>query len=310
MKNLLFILFLVFIFSCKNDELQTKKTLLEYTKKQVRNSNSVVIHDYTTYVKKKNAEYDFQVTKSIYNYITDSTINIDYLYSSVNKDGVEVFRKVWADLDDNDNISRTFPENIDVENGHLTGMTKLHFGNLITNKGFQNNLNGSEILLVSLDTLRGSMFYKTKVNNGSLDINNILPGNYALKIINRRIDLKDNLNKYRSNNLNYFILLNIKGIMDFYEIYFGIGSYGFRNKKLFDETLNENLNLDYLDSDIYYTDQYVESIWNDFTESANYDFIKDFKISFDYKFPVEFKKIDIIPNEITREDVKISYYCY
>lgn len=313
MKRTLYLLLAFLLLnSCKNSKEKINEMLLNYVKTKVRNPNTAIIHSFQVYERISTKDSLIYNEESKSNTITERTEFIRVIFSAKNSDGKEVFRNVDIFLDGTKNkILRSAPENIDVENGYLTGNCKYTIRNLLSLRQIQNYCDGSIIMIVNIDTLGGKTKYLTKVQNGTYEINQIRPGNYFLKIIDYKINFK---NIYTGFDKNKFVLYDILEIMSFYKYFAaGYGRYGYSNQNLFNVTMNK---IEALKQSIQYfmestiDESEVSNIWNNFKMSINQEFLNDFDIDDDYKYLNSFINLRIEPSIITNKKIEIEKEFY
>lgn len=311
MKYIVLILCSIYMFvSCKSSDDKIEGMLSEYVKNIVKNPNSVDIHKFQVYDKVYNSKAGmFLWEKSKNNTITEKSDYINFLFSAKNSDGIEIFREasVYFDKAKKTFIS-SYPENIDIENGNISGTCKYYFGNLITNWQIRNYNNDANVIIMNVDTLGGRKKYITTVQNGTYQVNKIIPGYYFFKLINYNINLENIYGNY-GNKKNYFMLSEIQKIMNFYRIYSSI-PYGYSDKKLFDETLKKLDKYSEESNETEFSDNDVNDIWKDFKKSVNHKFLDDFEIEYDYRYLNEFDKILIESSTPTNHDVYIKNFFY
>lgn len=313
MKRTLYLLLAFFLLnSCKSSHEKINEMLLNYVKTKVRNPNTALIHAFQVYETNLNKDSLIYYEESKTNTITDKTKFIRVIFSAKNSNGNEVFRNIDFYLDGTKNkILRSAPENIDVEDGYLTGTCKYTIRNLMSLRQIQNYCDGSIIIILNVDTLGGKIKYMSKVQNGTFQINQIRPGNYFLKIIDYKINLT---NIYTGFDKNKFVLYDILEIMNFYKFYAaGYGRYGYSNQHLFNITLNKiealKQNTQYfIESIINESD--VSTIWDNFRKSINQDFFRDFDIDDDYKYLNNFLSLRIEPSIISNKKIEIEKEFY
>ena len=299
-----------FFVSCKSADDQIENMLSEYVKNIVKNPNSVDIHKFQVYDIVYNSEYRIDLPeKSKNNAITGKSDYVTFLFSAKNSDGIEIFREVSVYLDKTKKtFNSSYPENIDIENGNLSGTCKYYFGNLLTNWQIQNYCNDTNVTIMNVDTLGGRKKHITTVQNGTYEVNKIIPGKYFFKLINYNINLENVYGSY-GNKKNYFMLGEIKKIMDFYQIY-GREPYGYSDKKLFDVTIKKLERYQGEANETEFFDRDVIDIWKDFKKSVNHKFLDDFDIEDDYRYLNQFDNILIEPSTPTNHNIYIKNYFY
>lgn len=311
MKYFIIILCSISLFvSCKSSDDKIEEMLSEYVKNIVKNPNSVDIHNFQVYDKVYNSEFSIDLPeKSKNNVITGKSDFITFLFSAKNSDGIEIFREVTVYLDKTKKtFNRSYPENIDIENGILSGTCKYYFGNLLTNWQIQNYCNNANVTIMNVDTLGGRKKHITTVQNGTYEVNKIIPGKYFFKLINYNINLENVYGNY-GNKKNYFMLGEIKKIMDFYQIY-GREPYGYSDKKLFDVTIKKLERYQGEANETEFFDRDVNDIWKDFKKSVNHKFLDDFDIEYDYRYLNQFDNILIESSIPTNHNIYIKNFFY
>jgi len=300
----------VFAFSCKSSESELTNLVSKYVKKNVRNGSSVIIHDYKVYdnlYDNKTAQYSYIQNET--NTISNNSVEIRVIFSAKNSEGNEVFREVSLLLDSlKKDVKESIPKNIDVESGYLSGTCNYYFGNLITGWQLQDYCKGANIILVNEDTINSRKKYISKVDNGTYQINKVLPGQYILKLIQYNVNAET---VYRIYGTKYYyrILLHMQSLMQFYRRYHR-QHYGYTDKFLFDTTLSKiDSNLSPGNS-IIISDSEIESLWNDFKKSISPQFISDFEINDDYKYLHEFRTIIVEPSIPTQNNIEIKNYFF
>jgi len=299
-----------FLISCNSSDDKIEDMLSEYVKKIVKNPNSVDIHKFQVYDKVYNSKFGYLLAeKSKNNTITEKSDFITFLFSAKNSDGIEIFREVSVYFDKTKKTFKSsYPENIDIENGNLSGTCKYYFGNLLTNWQIQNYCNDANITIMNVDTLGGRKKHMTTVQNGTYEVNKIIPGKYFFKLINYSINLENVYGNY-GNKKNYFMLLEIKKIMDFYQIYCR-ELYGYSDKKLFDVTLKKLETFSKEANETEFFDNDVTDIWKDFKKSVNNKFLDDFHIEYDYRYLNQFDNISIEPSTPTNHNIFIKNFFF
>jgi hypothetical protein len=147
------------------------------------------------------------------------------------------------------------------------------------------------------------------VQKGTYEINKIIPGNYFFKLINYNINLETVYGLY-GNKKNFFLLMEIKKIMDFYQIYAGWSTYGYSDEKLFDVTLKKLEAMTGEGSPTDFYDSEVTDLWRDFKKSVNNSFLEDFEVEDDYRYLNEFDKILIEPSNQSSHNINIKNYFF
>lgn len=311
MKYFVIILCSISLFvSCKSSDDKIEDMLSEYVKNIVKNPNSVDIHKFQVYDKVYNSEYRMLLPeKSKNNAITGKSDYITFLFSAKNSEGIEIFREASVYFDKTKKtFKRSYPENIDIENGNLSGTCKYYFGNLITNWQIQNYCNDANVTIMNVDTLGGRKKHITTVHNGTYEVNKIIPGKYFFKLINYNINLENVYGNY-GNKKNYFMLVEIQKIMNFYQIY-GREPYGYLDKKLFDVTLKKLDAFSREPNETEFVDKDVNDIWKDFKKSVNHKFLDDFDIEHDYRYLNQFDNILIESSTPTNHNIYIKNFFY
>lgn len=295
------LLILIILSSCKSEQDKIKDSLIKFTQNKVKNPNSVKVYEFQVY---DSEDGTIGIKKNSDNNLLGKTYYIEYLFSAKNEEDKEIYRKVYVYIDENKNLkNETYPENIDVENGQLSGSCEFMFGNLITDKGFRGYCKDGNVLIINIDTLNEGKIYRTFFNNGTYEIDDIVPGNYLLKKINRNINLESIVNQHGSDR-NFFLIMNIKEIMDFISIYMREEKW-YYDKELFDKTLKEIEKIVESENELRANNQMIELFWKDFKKSLSTETISNLEIEEDYKYLYDFKKIEISPNKTTKENLKI-----
>jgi len=280
--------------SCKIDSI-TIKFLTDYTKRQLRNPESLKIH--SIHVVNRNDKSSTE--------ISDSTIFINYLFSAKNQDGYEVYRTVQAFPAKDLTIKETFPKNIDVEYGSIKGNCTYKIMSF-SQQGMAGYLRNGEITFLNIDTMQGKKTYSADIKSGEYSFDKVIPGDYFMKVIDKTISLE---NLYQNLSLkNFYLLQNMSKIMSFVDIYGG-SYYGFENKKLFKEnyeSLKAAMANSATTSEI--SDSQVSSYWENFMNSISKEFILDFSIYDNYKYLVEFEEVEIIPNQSIAKDINFKEF--
>lgn len=311
MKNLIIFLCSIFLFvSCKSSDEKTKGMLSDYVKNIVRNPNSVKIHKFQVFnivPNSKGQMWEWKESKN--NLITEKSDYITFLFSAKNSEGIEIFRDALLYFDkQKKGFERPFPINIDIENGNLSGTCKYYFGNLLTNWQIQNFCNGDNLTIMNIDTLGGRKKYITQVQNGTYEINKIIPGNYFIKLINYNINL-ENIYGYNGTHKNYFMLSEIHKFMVFYQIHARV-PYGYSDKKLFDVTFNKIKAILKDSNNTVFYDKDVDDIWKDFKKSVNPKFLDDFDVEDDYRYLHQYDNVLIEPSAPTNHNIFIKNFFY
>jgi hypothetical protein len=300
-------LFGMFI-SCNHTQDPLKEQILSYVKSKVRNPKSVELIKYQVFDKAdQNSLFNIE-SKS--NKISEKSEYVNVLFSGKNTEGNEIYREVTLYMDKNTKqFNKSFPENIDVENGYLSGSCKYVIANPITNWGVQNFCNNARVTIMNVDSLGGKKVYFTQVGNGTYEINKIVPGNYFIKIIHYGINL-ESIYGTQGKKKNNFLVLEIEKIMGFYEIYSDYLNYGFSDEILFRSNYAKLKSyLSELNSTTF-TDYEVDVIWEEFKKSVNRQFLKDFDVDKDYKYLNKYEMISIESSPPTRHDFNINNFFY
>lgn len=295
--------------SCKSKEVQVKENLADFISLQLGNSNSVEILNYKVF----NKVFDKKLGYDTYRESNDKILlkNTEYLevlFSANNSQNEKIFRSIYVYLDSTNNkFNKTYPENIGVEFGKISGIGKFYIGQLITNQQTQKYFDNVEILFVNVDTINFGKKYLGKIENGSFQINRMIPGNYFVKIIDKHT-IMANLYENYSQHKNYNLLTEISRIMFFFKNYSSRSvNYNYTNKNLFDLTY---ASLENLNQGNYYNDAYVEKVWKDFKNSVDIKFIEDMDIEFDYLYLTEFDEVEINSNVPTTKDYDIKKFFF
>lgn len=303
------ILWILLFASCESKEGVIKSNLSEFIAKKIGNSSSIEIHNYKVINKEfdKKMGFDLYVESNLKTY-SSNTEYLEVLFSAKNSENEKIFRSVIIYLDSTKkNFVRTFPENIGVEFGNISGVGKFYIGQLITGQQTQKYFDDAEILFVNVDTINLGRKYLGKIVDGSFQINKMIPGKYFVKIIDKRTILANIYENY-SRNKNYNILKEIERFMFFYKNYnYGTEHYKYRNKKLFETTFSS---LEKINRETFYSDEYVKNVWNNFKYSVDMKYIEDLDIEFDYLYLTEFDEIDINSSVPTTKDFDIKKFFF
>lgn len=307
MKISLFLLTaLLLLNSCNSSDGKTQKMITSYLSTKVRNPNSLSIRNYKIYETNPNSVQSYESKK---NQISDKSSFVNVVFSAKNSDGIEVFRNGTLYFNKTkDGFEKSFPEHLDVEFGNLSGSCNFLLANLVTNWSTQNYCDGGNIIAVNVDSLAGSKKYITRINNGTYEINRMLPGEYFIKMIHYNVNL-ENIYSSVGTNKNYFLLIEIQKIMSFYKIY-AWRKYGFIDKTLFNVTYNKLEAFIKGGRERETSEEEVSEMWGNFKKSVSRNFIDDLEVSDDYLFLTKFYKVIVTPSIPSSQNMAIKNFFF
>ena len=172
MKKSIFLLIvtIVFLTSCSNSPQDKAQSSVEsFLKENLKNSGSYEPISYSTLDTLKIA--DTSELKKI------SFYEITHFYFITNSDKEKVKMSITFLLDKDLKVNEPNTKSINGDYGILTGNAYWKYNDYVGNKADA----GAEIILYSLDTIRGNMKYETTADvEGNYKIEKVLPGRYFL----------------------------------------------------------------------------------------------------------------------------------
>jgi len=167
---LLLIITIVYLTSCSNSpQDKAQSSVKSYLKENLKNSGSYEPLSFSVLDTLKKA--DTSETKQI------SLYEITHFYIITNADKEKVKMTITFLLDKDLKVNEPNTKSINGDYGILTGNAYWKYNNYVGNKADA----GAEVILYSLDTIRGSMKYETTADvQGNYKFDKVLPGRYFL----------------------------------------------------------------------------------------------------------------------------------
>lgn len=198
---LLLIVTIVFLTSCSNSpQDKAQSSVKSYLKENFKNSGSYEPISFSVLDTLKNA--DTSETKQI------SLYEITHFYIITNADNEKVKMTITFFLDKDLKVNETNTKSINGDYGIMTGNAYWEYNDYVGDKADA----GAEVILYSLDSMRGNMKYETTADlYGNYKFEKVLPGQYFLIVCSgNATDCPDshlqNLRRYKSE---------IKQVFDF-----------------------------------------------------------------------------------------------
>lgn len=168
--SLLLMVTIVYLTSCSNSpQDKAQSSVKSYLKENLKNSGSYEPLSFSVLDTLKKA--DTSETKQI------SLYEITHFYIITNADKEKVKMTITFLLDKDLKVNEPNTKSINGDYGILTGNAYWKYNNYVGNKADA----GAEVILYSLDTIRGSMKYETTADvQGNYKFDKVLPGRYFL----------------------------------------------------------------------------------------------------------------------------------
>lgn len=168
--SLLLMVTIVYLTSCSNSpQDKAQSSVKSYLKENLKNSGSYEPLSFSVLDTLKKA--DTSETKQI------SLYEITHFYIITNADKEKVKMTITFLLDKDLKVNEPNTKSINGDYGILTGNAYWKYNNYVGNKADA----GAEVILYSLDTIRGNMKYETTADvQGNYKFEKVLPGRYFL----------------------------------------------------------------------------------------------------------------------------------